>query len=177
MRRSRCETCITHPLPDGTVSIDELLRLSPTGGHTQGQSARRIPGTCVAGSIFVSLLRNRVDLQISADIRLTIDYSNKTCTERRRHARQLGADNLIFPYCRCDDYKLSSSPYELRVTSAVAVGFGTQVTMTLASRPVPVDVQTVCYKKMLASLEKIGFGTREWEIVVPTLLSVCHGDS
>ncbi len=36
--------------------------------------------------------------------------------------------------------------------------------MTLASRPLPVDVQSVCYKKMLASLEKIGFGTREHNV-------------
>ena len=51
------------------------------------------------------------------------------------------------------------------MTSAVAVGAGTHVNMTLVSRPVPVEVQSVCYKKMLASLQKIGFGTRTLSVI------------
>ena len=101
---------------------------------------------------FLSLLQ-QLRAQLRAQIAVCSNRNSCTC-RRRLH----GAP--VFPFCRCDEYKFVHSPYELRLTSAVSVGAGTQVNMTLISRLLPVEVQSVCYKKMLASLQKIGFETR-----------------
>ena len=65
-----------------------------------------------------------------------------------------------FPFCRCQDYSWSSSPYSLSlasVTPLTSVPASTQFCMRLAVQPC--DDSRLCCAKLKASLHKISIET------------------
>eukprot|EP00195_Chlamydomonas_chlamydogama_P014968 CAMPEP_0202910970 /NCGR_PEP_ID=MMETSP1392-20130828/53584_1 /ASSEMBLY_ACC=CAM_ASM_000868 /TAXON_ID=225041 /ORGANISM="Chlamydomonas chlamydogama, Strain SAG 11-48b" /LENGTH=189 /DNA_ID=CAMNT_0049601293 /DNA_START=71 /DNA_END=636 /DNA_ORIENTATION=- len=72
--------------------------------------------------------------------------------------RRLHQSESVFPFCRCTDYKCSSSPYRLVVSSNVPTPGGSNVTFTIISSGVWSISE--CYGDLSSSLARVAILAR-----------------